>query len=259
MAGSAQYARRFGDFLRSLLPLSLPDRENSIEAAVSSAMDTEEISKSVKDYLSRTAPLRFMGNLLFLYIFFLAPPALLLSTLGRSWLTFAMGLLTALAMTLVEYYKVHKSLYPQDLKDRWSHLAMMVLSPPIAIRARDLLSRSLLDAFHPLAAAHVLLPKEAFFDFARRVTLDLRFPIAPACPTEEIGPQETERWFRNRMWAAAEKLLRQADVSPEDLLKPPVLTGEDSRSYCPRCRCQFSVTAGACTDCGGLPLKPLVA
>jgi hypothetical protein len=170
-----------------------------------------------------------------------------------------MGLLTTLAINLVEYHRVHKSLYLWDVKDRWSHLAMMVLSPPIAIRARDLLSRPLLDAFHPLAVAHVLLPKEDFFDFARRVMLDLSFPIAPVCPTEETGPQETERWFRNRLWAAAENLIRQGGLSPEALLKPPVLAGEDSRSYCPRCRCQFTVTEGDCPDCGGLPLQPLVA
>ena len=69
----------------------------------------------------------------------------------------------------------------------------MLLAPPAAIRAPDLLARHLLQNFHPLAVAQVLCSPGGFKSVARQALLDLRYPLLPVCPTNEPEPMTTEQ------------------------------------------------------------------
>ena len=114
-------------------------------------------------------------------------------------------------------------------------------------------SRPLVKCY--LAVAQVVCPYSNFLPFARRVLRDTKFPILPLCPTQECGPQETERWFRTRLARVLREFVRRKGVDLENLLAPPQPEGEDARSYCPRCEAQYTLSEGECFACGGIPLQ----
>ena len=132
----------------------------------------------------------------------------------------------------------------------------MLLAPPSAIRAPDLLARHLLENFHPLAVARVLCSPDRFKSFARQILLDLRYPLLPVCPTNEPEPVATEQWFRTARRKATEKFLQQAGLKPDELTVLPGPTEPANQSCCPRCGAQFVTPTGTCADCGGRPLEP---
>jgi hypothetical protein len=135
----------------------------------------------------------------------------------------------------------------------------MLLAPPSAVRAHDVLSRHLLENFHPLALAEVLCAPETCQAFARQVLLDLRYPAFPVWPTNEAGPSSTEQWSRAVWLEAVENFVRRAGWKPEALVAPPRPLEPGNRSYCPRCGAQFIARKGTCADCGGRPLLPFAA
>ena len=172
-----------------------------------------------------------------------------------AWLPLLLGLLGLLVLVAVEFYVVHRTVSPSALGDRLSHLIMMILAPPVAIRAGDSVSRDLFNDFHPLAVAQVVCPEPKFVAFARRILRDAKFPIVPICPTGEPASRETERWFRTRLSSVLIGLVRRAGTDPEDLFAPPEPDGHDCRLYCPRCESQYTLPKGECFACGGIPLK----
>jgi hypothetical protein len=116
------------------------------------------------------------------------------------------------------------------------------------------LSRPLLEGFHPLALAKVFCPEQAFRAFARDVWREIRFPGLPLCPCEEPMALAAERHARAVLQQAIERFLAQCGIHPADLAQPPTPNDETCRSYCPRCLAQFTTSEGACADCGGLTL-----
>ncbi len=131
----------------------------------------------------------------------------------------------------------------------------MLLAPPTAIRAHDLLARQLVATFHPLAPAQALCPPGAFQDLARHALRDLHFPILPTSPHPEIQAVQSEAWFRQAVLEEMEQAIEQAGLQPAQLLQPPAPLEPANRSYCPRCETQFVTAVGTCGDCGGRPLR----
>jgi hypothetical protein len=93
---------------------------------------------------------------------------------------------------------------------------------------------------------------------AEGLVLDARHPVAPVCPPEAPDEaREAAAWFHSRMRTALEAFLGRTPgggIAPD---VPPRAAEHDARSYCPRCRSQYRVPDGSCTDCGGLALVPL--
>ena len=132
----------------------------------------------------------------------------------------------------------------------------MLLAPPAAIRAPDLLARHLLENFHPLAVVPVLCSPGGFKSVARQALLDLRYPLLPVCPTNEPEPMATEHWFRAARQEAAEQFVQRAGLKPEELTAMPGPTEPANQSCCPRCGAQFVRRTGTCLDCGGRQIEP---
>lgn len=256
-ADSAQLARHLAAVVRQLATLSIDARSEAIEAVIATGLNSAEVAQRVEDYRWQTAALRCLENILFLYLFVGVPLVVWWQGRDHTALWLGAGFLVLIGMTLSEYYRAHQALYPPDRGDRLSHLVFMILSPPMIMRAHDLLSQHLLGGYHPLAVAQVLCASSRFRAFAAWVLRDIRFPLGPLCPTEACGPCGAEQWFRARVRAAIEQFLLHTGLDPETLLMPPTPDDDSCRTYCPRCQCQYTVVDGACTDCGGAPLQPL--
>jgi hypothetical protein len=152
-------------------------------------------------------------------------------------------------------WRAHRKLLPGRAAQRVNMLAGPALLPPLVFRLRAQIAAAALPAQHPLVWFAVAAGEGAFRKRAARVLRDLRWPLAPA---RNPDPQITARvlqWMRARMSAEIARLLASRGVSADELLAPPEPDGPESRSYCPRCRDQFTKTAGRC-PCG-TELAPL--
>jgi hypothetical protein len=198
-----------------------------------------------------------LSNGLFLFLFVLCPLVIVV----RGWLPALWFLVPALlAQTIaisVLFTRIHRHLFPGANEERFKLALICTLAPVSAIRALDLLSRPLLESFHPLTAAAVLLDRQDFERFARRVWRDLKFPRLPEAPAAPPAAVETAHAFHRQLTTAAESLLRTKGVDPESWLKPPPTTDPTHVRYCPRCEAQFTAAATRCAECGGRPLLDL--
>ena len=154
------------------------------------------------------------------------------------------------------FRRAHNKFYPDLEDERFTHFLITFLSPVTAIRACDVLSRPLLEAYHPLALAKIFCPTKQFEAMARRYWREILYPALPICPREDRLALETERYSRSILQEAAERFLKRSGIETNALIQPPLPADETCLSYCPRCLAQFTARDGLCPDCGGLPLAP---
>jgi hypothetical protein len=199
-------------------------------------------------------PVQLLTNALFLYLLLLVPVLIWQVGLKRTWLGLLVGLLALTSTTALLFRRAHRSLYPEAEDDRFTHVLTVLLSPATAIRAHDLLSRGLLETFHPLAVIQAFCPPGTFRAHAEKVLLDIRFPAGPVTAAGGPEAEAVRRISRSVLQAAVEAFLRQSGIDPEELVKPPVPADDTCRAYCPRCRAQFIRRDGTCPDCVGVAL-----
>src|SRR5206468_5865843 len=97
-------------------------------------------------------------------------------------------LVALLALTTsiaIFFHRAHKAFYPEAEDERFTHFLTVLLSPVTSIRALDIVSRPLLETFHPLAIARVFCSPEQFREFAGRVLRDIHFPALPLSPANQ--------------------------------------------------------------------------
>jgi hypothetical protein len=224
-------------------PLSLPGRLFRCGGA---SFDGEAISGRLAELRAASRAVRAWGIALFLFFFALAPAVAWTEGLARSGLFLLALLLALVSGTILSFLRAHRTLFPQDSRERRSRAIFFAVAPLGAIRAADALSRDLLAEFHPVAVAKAVCTPEAHLDLARRALLELRF-----------GPSAGDRSAGHATLRALENHLREAGINPERLLEPPTPSDPNCRSYCPRCRNQYVVSEGGCADCAGVALLPL--
>jgi hypothetical protein len=253
-AASPTFAGHLAQHLRRLSELAPGQREGAIEEILNGSLDASAIQRRWQEFQQQTRHVRLLTNLLFGYLFVLAP--LLIWQLGfrLCWLGLLIGLLALTITTACWFQRAHKTFYPAAEDERFTHFLTILLSPATTIRAHDVLSRPLLETFHPLALAKVFCPEPEFRAFARTVLREIRFPGLPVCPRVEPVAQAAERQARAALRRAVEGFLQHCGLPPEELAQPPTPTDESCRSYCPRCLTQFTTSEGTCADCGGLTL-----
>jgi hypothetical protein len=126
----------------------------------------------------------------------------------------------------------------------------MILCPPAAIRAADLLSRDLLSPFSPILIAS-MLPSQDAEKFIRTFINDLRHPIENQIAVNlsaEIADWSNRHYLEHCIsFVEANKLLRSR-------VNARLVVDNDCNSYCPRCENQYRITSGVCPDCPGVPL-----
>lgn len=253
-AASPFIARRLVKGLRELQEATAKQREAIIHRVLAASFDEKAVHERVQEFQKRSANLRALANSLFIFLYILAPLLVWrFAFLNVVWWLVA-GLLAHTVSIAILFRRAHGHLYPGCHDERFTPFLTMLLAPPSAIRAVDALGKHLLEEFHALAAAKVLLTAEDYREFARRVILDLRHPMFPICPSAEPMAVKTEESFRLQLRDEAEKFVSASGLKLEELLRPPTRSEVVNTAYCPRCGAQFTTSDGACSDCGGRPL-----
>jgi len=185
-------------------------------------------------------PIQSLGLILFLFLFVLTP--VLGSFFGLMTLVIPVAIvMVALAVEIaILFRRAHRKLYPAESAERLESLVKMILCPPVAIRAADILTKNLLAEFSPIILAEVLTGSGER-QFVRSVILDLKHPLKHEL--SDANAVETITWAANEQVKLCE---RQALA--------PTQREENSISYCPRCECQFVVAVVECPDCPGVDL-----
>jgi hypothetical protein len=252
--GSPYLAEHLAAQLRRLTKLPREKRAAAIKEMLRDSLDVKAIEKRLAEFNRRSSTLRLLGNLLFSYLFLFAPFWISRVGLSHDWIALVVALFTLTASTAIFFHRAHRALYPEAEDDRLTHFCTILLSPATSIRAHDALARPLLETFHPLAVARVLLAPAQFQEFARKILLELRHPCLPLCPSDEPAPQAAESQARAALQEAVEQFLKQNQVDLAQLTRPPAPADATCQSFCPRCGAQFTAEKGVCVDCGGLPL-----
>jgi hypothetical protein len=248
-------ARRLAAMVRRLKPLSESDRAAAIRQCIAESFDTEKIRARWREFETRSRTLRLLAIVLFAYLFVLAPALLWHFGFRYAGLGLAAGLLAQTLSLGMLFRRAHRRLFPDGSEERFTPFLTMLLAPPTAIRATDLLGRHLLEDFHPLAVTHVFCPAAKFKTLARHALLDLHFPLLPASPSSDEQAVQTEEWYRRLLMEEVERTVVRAGLEPGDLLQPPSRSEPEHQAYCPRCRAQFLASSATCADCGGRPLR----
>ena len=230
------------------------ERESAIKQLLRDAMDVTRITEAKNDFHSRTKAIRWLTNLLFAHVFIVAPALISLIGLQATWLGLVLVLLTLTVSIATLFHRAHRKFYPDAKEERFTHTLTTALAAATSIRAADIASRPLLERFHPLAVAKVLLDEETFRPLARRLLIDLRHPMLPTCPNQQSAAMSAEKFFRNSLMEITEAWLKENKVGVEELCCAPKPLDESCRAYCPRCEAQFTSTEHRCADCGGLAL-----
>jgi hypothetical protein len=252
--GSTGAALHWRDQIHSVRQTAPAQRAKAIEKIFQQSLDTAAIKRRWRQFQEQTTQLRLIANGLFVSLFLLAPAVCYRVGLRIGWPWLLAGVFTGMLGAAIFFRRASRSLYPSAGEEQFTHFLLVLLSPVTSIRALDLLSRPLLEHFHPVAVAQVFCDEEQFRRFARSLLLDLRHPALPICPRAEPEAREAEQFSRAAWLRAVETFLRRHELSPEELARPPEPADATCRAYCPRCLAQFTVGEGECPDCGGLAL-----
>jgi hypothetical protein len=190
-------------------------------------------------------PVQELSTILFLFLFVFTPVLVVGFGLMSLIIPVAVVMVILAVLTGIMFYRAHKQLFPSEGSERFENVVKMILCPPVSIRAADILSRNLLADYSPVVLASVLAKSDAQ-QFVRAIILDLQHPLK-----HEVSDETAAQTMH---WAVAEQLKSCLSyLQPEDLLAPSVRE-KDSISYCPRCRCQYVISATDCPDCPGVAL-----
>ena len=255
--GDAAIASRYVTLLEQLRRASPDGRDALIDQSLAAATDLDAIRAARQRYMKKSAALRWAAHGLFVLMLVALPVVIIVPSLFRFWLEWLLLTVLCLLAVVVLFYRAHRALHPASAGERWMAVAEMILLPLAGIRAPATLSRHVLAHFHPLATAAVLCDEVTFTSFARRVLLDLRYPLRKVVQPQSDAERATEQSSRTRLAAALESVVRRAGHEPVVILRSPAPNEASSRSFCPRCDTQYVVPEGVCADCGGISLQPI--
>jgi hypothetical protein len=248
---TAKQAKTLAKLIDELSKASASKRERMARACISKQFAMDDAAALLREGNAIIEPVRELSLILFLFLFVVTP--LLVSSFGLMDLIIPVAAVMVILAVLIGilFYRAHKKLFPTEASERFEHLVKMILCPPVSIRAPDILTRNLLAGYSPIVVAS-LLTGAGEQQFVRAFILDLQHPLK-----HEVSDETAAKTIS---WNAAEQLNVCLDqvkagryLKPEDL-SAPAQREEKSISYCPRCRCQFVVSAVECPDCPGVEL-----
>lgn len=243
LAHSEAYATFLAGVLDRVRKKSSQERDRAFQREFEKMFDTEKVALRLEEYKTHAGFLRTTCVLLFVFLFLMAPVLIRLRGLERIWPVLLAYLIWSLAWIGWSFLRAHRALYSEHKEGRWQQMMVLALSPFSAIRANDVLLRDLFSAFHPLAVACVLLPKEDARVQAERTLRQSLFRTDTGASSDAA------------MRRALETFLAKNGMPPEELLRPPHRESENCRTYCPLCLAQFVLAEGECPDCGEVQLK----
>ncbi|MSU34597.1 MAG: hypothetical protein EXS36_05715 [Pedosphaera sp.] len=248
----------FAALLQELSRLPAPVRVEHLRDVLRQSFDREALQEVLADFSERTAGwvTTCTGLWGFLVI---ACPAIIwrFGWLPALW-WLAPALLLQMAWITVGFVRLHRRFFPAANDDRFKLALVYALAPVSASRAPDSLSRPLLGSFHPLCVAAGLLSSAELAPLAESVWRELRYPRSATPESRTAQGLAVEVWFRSEIKSRVESLLREVNLDTAVWERSPVPTDPTHACYCPRCLSQFTQEATTCTDCGRLPLSPIV-
>src|SRR5829696_7262730 len=248
---TGRQARTLAKLIGEMAKISAAKRERLVRTWISKQFALDEADARLREGNAIIKPMRELSLMLFLFLFVVTP--VLVSSFGLMGLIIPVAAVMVILAVLIGilFYRAHKQLFPAETSERLESLVKMILCPPVSIRAPDILTRNLLAEYSPIVLAS-LLTGSSEQQFVRAFILDLQHPLK-----HELSDETAAKTVN---WTAAEQLnvcLEQVKagqyLKTEDLSAPAQREG-NSISYCPRCRCQFVVSAGECPDCPGVAL-----
>ena len=254
---STSLAESLAHFIRDLARSPAETRGASITEQIEKMLDPAAARGRIAEYSTPILRQRISCISFFLYLFVLAPLVVFHASLIRLLPELIIGALVIQFITLGFYYHIHKSIHPRSKEERITNLIKMLLCPPTATRAIDVISRNLLERFHPITVAYLLCSEKEFQAFAQRVLLDLRYPLGVQDMSEEI--QSIDRGFRRNVAASIESFIEKTDGNLEALLRPQFPEHSKYGSFCPRCLCGYIIASGQCADCVEIDLVPIAS
>ncbi len=188
-AASPTFALNLARLLRLWAKAAPAEREKQIRQLAHDSFDAKAIERRWAEFQKRMASVKILTNVLFGFLFVLSPLLIWRFGLRFCWPGLLAGLLGCTTATAVLFQRAHKHFYPAAEDERFTQFLLILLAPACTIRALDVLSRPLLEDFHPLAIAKVFCPEARFGEFARKVLLEIRHPGLPLCPGVEPAAQ----------------------------------------------------------------------
>ena len=243
-------ARRASLLINSLRDMAETDREPVIRAYWNEQFDFETAGTRLEEARAGQRRLRAACQIMFVYLFILAPLLVLWLRRPLLLLPLAGGMAVLAIYISTEFYLAHKKLHPHSREARVTGLVQMVLCPPVAIRAPDLITAPLLGGYNPLVVGLLVLSRERFAEFASRTLRHLEY--SPLDHLTDRRSSEIAQWQNRLLSALASDFLRlRADLQDDPLAAPePDETG--LLFYCPRCLGQFTQDPGECPECPGV-------
>jgi len=248
---TARQAKTLAKLIAEMTKVSVAKRERLARTWISKQFAMDDAAARLREGNAVIQPMRELSLILFLFLFVVTP--VLVSSFGLMGLIIPVAAVMVILAVLIGilFYRAHKQLFPAESSERFENLVKMILCPPVSMRAPDILTRNLLAEYSPIVVAS-LLTGSSEQQFMRAFILDLQHPLK-----HEVSDEAAEKTIG---WTAAEQLnicLEQVKagryLKPEEL-SAPTQREENSISYCPRCRCQFVVSAVECPDCPGVVL-----
>lgn len=234
------------------------EREALIRRNIQATLDFKAAAIRRILFQSFARYLRILAVLLFTLLFLAIPAAFVFRELGRAWPYLVAAHFALLIPLLFNFRAGHLQLFPGRRFERWQQIVAMLFSPPLGIRSVDLLGRDVFAGLHPLTIARLLLVPDQFRTLAEFTLRDLHTPTLPERELQSlpIEARAIESWFRSRiLLPQIEMFLADSGYSRETLLAAPDAGNDsDSRSYCPRCRAEYTINNGECAECQ-VPLR----
>lgn len=235
---------------RRLADAAPAGRAELLDGALRAHLDPAAVRERLAAFRPHARALLFAENALWLGLF-AGGPLLLWSPLAAEWPRVLAWCGVSFAAAAWLALRAAKAVLPPDARPSVAQRVALVLSPLSTLRAHDVLARELAPDLHPLAHALALAPREDVARLARDTLAALRWPGAAAA--DPAAP------FRDRLFAAASRVLREHGHDPDQLLAPPSEADPGAVAFCPRCLAQFRRSEGPCSTCAGVGLLPLPA
>src|SRR6185503_2032909 len=209
---TAKQARALASVIAAMVKASASKREGLARNWIAQQYSAKDAASLLKEAQELIKPIQSLGLILFLFLFVLTP--LLGAFVGLMTLIIPVAIvMVALAVEIaIIFRRVHAKLYPAESAERLESLIKMILCPPVAIRAADILTKNLLAEFSPIVVAEVLTGSGER-QFVRSVVLDLKYPLKHEF--SDKSAVETITWTANEQLKVCEPYLK-----PEELLAP---------------------------------------
>jgi hypothetical protein len=253
--GHKRQADRVNLLLHSMNDANLQERTFIIKKFLREQFDYRETKRRFEQLTIEIRYLRFLCSMFFFLLFAFSPLLVYYFGLNKMFLPITLGMFAFAIQISIVFYMLHKSFYLNDNEERTNGLMMMILFPPAAIRASNIITQNLLIERNPIVISHILFSNDKFKEFASRTLRNLKYP--PIGHSIERHENEIISWHNQTLLSIVSKYITDVANLKDELLIPPPPDDSTVRAYCPRCLSQFMQEEGDCPDCPGVSLLPL--